>query len=323
MKKIVIMPYFGKFPNYFDLWLHSCEVNLTTDWMIVTNNAPPAILGKNIRWIQKSLSCLQQEFQNKLGMKVWLKNPYKLCDFKGFYGFLFSEYLEGYDFWGYCDCDVIFGDIDKFLPEQLFRKYDKLLRTGHLSFVRNTKKINENFLKYDTYKVVLKSPVIYGYDEAVDGYRKGFAGELLAQGYKVYQNDALPADIDFRHFPFRVVTEPNIPCVFRYQDGKVFRIFRNKERVVQEEVIYLHLQKRKMVVREAISVDDFLVYPNVFTQWQDDIVESEEFWHNASTEVLDYYNVEKEIRNERIRDIRRWIYEPKKIACLWYRFGSK
>ena len=103
----------------------------------------------------------------------------------------------------------------------------------------------------------------------------------------------------------------------------MFRIFRNKERVVQEEVIYLHLQKRKMVVREAISVDDFLVYPNVFTQWQDDIVESEEFWHNASTEVLDYYNVEKEIRNERIRDIRRWIYEPKKIACLWYRFGSK
>ena len=39
MNKIaVIMPYFGKMPNYFDLWLQSCHANSQIDWIIVTDN---------------------------------------------------------------------------------------------------------------------------------------------------------------------------------------------------------------------------------------------------------------------------------------------
>lgn len=326
MKKILIMPYFGVLPSYFDLWVCSCGKNPNIDFLVVTDNPAPAGLPKNIQWVQTEFSKLRQSFEEKLGFRIWLKTPYKLCDFKGFYGYLFSEYIQGYDFWGYCDCDVIFGNIEKFLNEELFENYDKLLRTGHLSFVRNTPEINENFLHYDNYKRILTSPVIYGYDEAVDGYRKGFAGELMEHGFRFYQNDALPADVDFRHYPMRVVTDPADCCVFHYLDGKLFRLFRTEEQICQQEVIYVHLQKRKMAVEEGVGENEFLIRPNTFAKWQPEHLSNMAFWEEVCEEQEDYFDFKKERRRDRFRDIRRLLYEPDKLSCLRYRMkrrGSK
>lgn len=323
MRKILIMPYFGIFPSYFDLWLHSCGMNKNIDFLVVTDNPEPADLPKNVKWIQTGFAELSRSFQDKMGFRIWLKNPYKLCDYKGFYGYLFSDYLRGYDFWGYCDCDVIFGSIEDFLTEELFEKYDKLLRTGHLSFIRNTPEINENFFRYNTYKRVMTSPVIYGYDEAVDGYRKGFAGELLDQGFRFYQNDAMPADIDFRHFPMRVVTDPKDCCVFHYHDGMLFRAYQMNGQLCQQQVIYVHLQKRKMVVEADVRKNEFLIRPNTFTRWQPAWLSDRAFWDEVSEEREDYFDFKQEQKNERIRDLHRLLYEPSKLACLRYRMKSK
>ena len=38
LKKILIIPYFGKFNNYFELWLKSCEYNTDFDWLIFTDD---------------------------------------------------------------------------------------------------------------------------------------------------------------------------------------------------------------------------------------------------------------------------------------------
>ena len=37
-------------------------------------------------------------------------------DLRPAYGVLFEEYLDGYDFWGHCDLDVLFGRIRDHLP---------------------------------------------------------------------------------------------------------------------------------------------------------------------------------------------------------------
>ena len=37
-KIVMILPYFGKLPNYFDLWLQSAEKNSTIDWLIYTDD---------------------------------------------------------------------------------------------------------------------------------------------------------------------------------------------------------------------------------------------------------------------------------------------
>ena len=38
MRKILVIPYFGKFNEYFNLWLDSCEYNEDINWLIVTDN---------------------------------------------------------------------------------------------------------------------------------------------------------------------------------------------------------------------------------------------------------------------------------------------
>lgn len=249
--------------------------------------------------------------------------PYKLCDYKSFYGYLFEEYIEEYDFWGYCDCDVIFGQLNHFLTDDLFEKYDKILRTGHLSFIRNHKNINENFLHYDTYKMVLSSSVIYGYDESIGGYHLGFAGELLEQGYQFYGNDELAADVDFRYYPFFVVTEPENPCVFSYENGAVYRIDRKENSYIKREVMYLHLQKRKMAVNEGILPERYIICPNEFKSYSEKELLSDEFWIRNTTDQENYFDFRVECFRNIKRDFQRLLHEPQKIECIRYRLKGQ
>ena len=40
-----------------------------------------------------------------------LPKPYKLCDLKPFFGRLFPEAVDGYDWWGYTDTDMLLGNL--------------------------------------------------------------------------------------------------------------------------------------------------------------------------------------------------------------------
>lgn len=327
MKRLLILPHFGGFNNYFHLWLNSCRYNKGIEWLIITDTKIHYAIPDNVKVIYRTFESLKEEFQSKFDFKLCLKEPYKLCDFKPFYGYLFSEFIKGYDFWGYCDCDLIFGKIDDFLDRDMFRQYDKLLRAGHLSFIRNTKSINEVFRKYNTYKTTLASPAIYGYDESVDGYHLGFAGELKENGYRFYRKDELAADIDFRHFPFRIVTSPEEPCIFSFENGRVFRIERKDRKLIKTEMMYLHLQKRKMRVPDEIDASCYLICPNRFLNYDEDILEKDSFWQEISKEQEGYFDRKKERIENKKRDILRFLYEPEKIDSLLYRIkgtrGSK
>ena len=109
MRTMIILPYFGKFNSYFRLWLDSCSRNQEFEWMIVTDIAIKETIPSNVRIVSLTLSELKEQFQKKMNVFLTLKDAYKLCDYKQFYGYLFSEYLVGYDYWGYCDCDLVFG----------------------------------------------------------------------------------------------------------------------------------------------------------------------------------------------------------------------
>jgi hypothetical protein len=45
------------------------------------------------------------------GLGLNLSNPYKLCDYKPLYARIFSELVAPYDYWGWGDLDVLYGDI--------------------------------------------------------------------------------------------------------------------------------------------------------------------------------------------------------------------
>ena len=96
-KCVLILPYFGKFNNYFPLFLKSCAENPSYTWMIFTDDEFNYECPQNVHIIKCTLRDIIKVANNKFGFKVVLDSPYKLCDYKPAYGFLFEEYIRDFE----------------------------------------------------------------------------------------------------------------------------------------------------------------------------------------------------------------------------------
>ena len=79
---------------------------------------------QNVKLIFKTLEEISAAASEKLGFVVNINYPYKLCDFKPAYGFLFPELIKGYDFWGHGDIDVVYGNIRDFITDEVMQGFD-------------------------------------------------------------------------------------------------------------------------------------------------------------------------------------------------------
>lgn len=91
----------GPYPWYLPYFIHSCSFNPTIDFYIITDNQQ-LVYNKpeNVTIIFKTLDAIKVKASKKLDFAVNIDYPYKLCEFKPVYGFLFSEIVSGYGFWG-------------------------------------------------------------------------------------------------------------------------------------------------------------------------------------------------------------------------------
>lgn len=170
MKRIaLVLPYFGKLPEFFQIWLDSCRANPTVDWLLFTDDESPFDYPSNVHREIMTFPALRERIQRAFDFPVQLPLPYKLCDFKCAYGLVFREELAGYDFWGYCDCDLVWGNIRKFVTEAMLEKYDRIFSRGHLTLIRNDAESVRFFMKkakgVPTYENVLASPDNHSFDE--------------------------------------------------------------------------------------------------------------------------------------------------------------
>lgn len=319
MKVAVILPYFGSFNNYFHIWLDSVKHNKGIDWLLFTDQAIKYEVPENCIIYHCQFEELKERFESKFHSRICLDKPYKLCDYKPYYGFLFSEYLGKYDFWGYCDCDLIFGDISHYITEDLLNRYDKLFRRGHFSLIRNSEEINTNFLLYNTYKTVIHSPVIYGYDESIKGYHLGFAGELMDKGYQFYDETKHIADVDFRHFPLYRIEDTTNPLMFVFSKGKLYELSYQHEELKKQEIMYAHFQKRSFETVTSNIDNDLYIIPNHIVSENTISTDFKDLWKQISTEKEGYYDIRAEKKDAVIRDIKRFMYEPNKIDSIRYR----
>ncbi len=168
---IVIVFFFGKFPWYYNYFLHSCSYNLNVDFLIVTDNDCPDDLPSNVCFVKKSLKEIKALSENKLGCTITVEpQPYKFCDFRPAFGVIFEDYIKDYEFWGHGDLDVIFGNIRNFITDEMLNDYDVVsLRHAYLSswftLYRNCRKINGLFRMSKDYQKVFATPKYYNFDE--------------------------------------------------------------------------------------------------------------------------------------------------------------
>ena len=256
---VLILPYFGKFNNYFQLFLRSCSFNNKIDWMIFSDQNPTYDLSSNVRWVNFTLDEVRKLAIKKIGDNISLSNPYKLCDYKPTYGLLFEEYIRDYKYWGHCDCDLLFGDLNSLLLPILENGYDKIFAAGHLTIYKNSPKNNRIFMKpYKgryLYKEVFSSDKIYAFDE--DFFDNNIHSIFIENGMKIYSKDiSMNVSTRCARITRENYDETNrtfkldrfIKARYYWDEGHIIRLFcdENSEQIIKEEFLYIHLQMRKM-----------------------------------------------------------------------------
>ena len=279
MKTIAfILPHFGKLDvtGYFPLFLASCGENQTVDFFVFTDDRTPYPYPPNVHVFYLTLEALRERIQALYGFPVTLDRPYQLCNFKIAYGEIFARELEGFDYWGYLDSDLILGDIRHFVTEEMLERYHKIYTHGHMTLYRNTLEVNTLYRQphpltgcNTDYRRSLSSGEIDGIDEWGSG--GGINGIFLyhrKQVYDVYDFDDVAADRRGfvcalkRHSP---PYQSMQPCCYQYRSGHLYRHGLAYGGIFTSEVLYAHFQKRSMSCRpEELDPSAYLIVPDRF-----------------------------------------------------------
>ena len=168
---VILIPYFGPWPEWMNFWVETCRANRTIDWILFGDSEPPENRASNVRYVHSSFDDYRALLSARLGAKVRVEHPYKLCDFKPAVGVVHAELVKGYDFIGFGDLDVFYGDIRATYDDSTLRTYDVLSShsdriSGHLCLMRNRKDVTTAFRNARGWKEVLRRPECLGFDES-------------------------------------------------------------------------------------------------------------------------------------------------------------
>ena len=72
MKICILVPYFGKLPNYFQLWLNSCRMNPTITWKLFVDDCTGYTFPDNVEVSYTSLEAIRNRFQSYFDFKISL-----------------------------------------------------------------------------------------------------------------------------------------------------------------------------------------------------------------------------------------------------------
>lgn len=247
----LIVCYFGKLPDYFSITERTIASNPSIDWLIFGDQLPVS-KHPNLRFIPLTLQDYLLMVQETTGKYLKNASPYHLCHLRPIYGHMFREYLNSHHFWGYTDLDLLYGDLRKFLPEEILQNHDQILARGHLVLYRNNPSVNEayklispNAVRFSDLMGDFANPKYHQFDEW-----RGMQRILRHHGFRQYHHECM-ADIEapsrFRIGSFRTSNLPNHEKqIFYWHSGRAFRSYLHPEGgILDEEVAYIHFQKRR------------------------------------------------------------------------------
>lgn len=262
MKVKVIIPYFGEFHPLFKIYAKGIKHNSKFDFLIITDQNIICNTPSNLSILNMSFHDFTNVVYDKLGVAP--RSPYKLCDFKPFYGVIFEEYLRNYDYWSYSDIDMILGDMDLYHKLMKKNRFDKILDRGHLSFYKNLNNVNYLYKcnkDIEThYNYLLKSKRIWVIDESYSEVIFGVNTLLQAIGKNVYSSRKSFFDTSPKYIEFTNINEDKkVPGFIEYKNNKVLYISICNNKILKQEFSYAHFLKRK--VRVIDSGNSYILVP--------------------------------------------------------------
>ncbi|MFC2101136.1 DUF6625 family protein [Bacteroidota bacterium] len=254
---IIIIDYFGgKWPEWFPLFLESCRYNPTINWLFHTDCPCSPCSIKNVEFNYITKDDYIKYVNNKLDVRFDPADYYKICDLRPMYGVLYEEQITAYDFWGYGDLDVIYGNIrhfytDKVLENNIISTHSWCI-SGHFALIKNEEWLKNAYLKIKNWKRIIEMKNNQRFDEDIFTklfkYPKG-----LPVGLQQLYDFLYPSSKMFRTNSFfkEQYTTPLVPypwktgnmkhpLVWFWKDGRI-----TNELDGDEEFIYLHFMNFK------------------------------------------------------------------------------
>lgn len=171
MKRLILIsPWFGPWPAWINFFVESCKWNPEIDWLIPCDQTPPENTAENVHFRQMSFEQFKHNAGQRLGIDLSAINPYKICDLRPAFGVVFADQIDGYRAFGFCDIDVIFGDLASVCTGDLIERYvavssQRKVISGHLSFFRNTSEVRNLFRKIPNWQDLMCAREHIGVDE--------------------------------------------------------------------------------------------------------------------------------------------------------------
>lgn len=282
------LPYFGPFPNYFQLYLDSLGQNadclsvfLLTDNDLTGYHVPSNLIlvSMTLDDIRRDTACLmKEEFGIDVQPSALLKSAHKICDFRPLFLQLFREISNRFgvsdeDYVGWGDCDVIYGRFADFFDCKadfhVIGGYH-----GHLTAFRNIEPFAKLYKKVDGLPALLIDEKHYAADEIA--FRQPLLAFVNEQHYQMFYTNRYFCDVVPECF-FDLFTqyhaqrkgnffevyhpERDIDCVRVDRDGRLTILYSNRDR---RQTLYCHLQKRPMALEFDRADDGYYIRENAF-----------------------------------------------------------
>ena len=196
----ILIPYFGPWPVWINFFLESCRSNKTVDWVLFTDQDPPENSVRNVRYVRMSFADYKELASDALRVKVSTPEPYKLCDIRPALGHIHADLVRGYDFVGFGDLDVIYGDLLSFYDDEVLAQYDVLSShadrvSGHLCLMRNREDVVTAYRRATGWKGAFARPDYVNFDERAFYHvfrstKANFLGRIGAKPFRTWFREA-------------------------------------------------------------------------------------------------------------------------------------
>ena len=276
----IILPYFGKFNSYFQIWLNSCCINRSIDWYIFTNDRTAYEFPQNVKVAYCEFADLRNRIISLFGENVTIDKPYDLCKYRVAYHKIFPNEVKRYSYWGYCDCDLIWGNISKLVASAIDKNYDKISWKGHFTLFRNVADINELYDKAIDGNTTFRNCISREKEKTYNLFDEVCINRVFdACGKSIYK-DLLLADLKVTPYNFvcnhfsQQEEYKNKNQIFEWDNGTLYRVYVFDGKIFKEEFGYVHFLRR--IIENELSsnmVNHFLIIPNRLIDYEELTVE--------------------------------------------------